>query len=80
MYESLDRRVYRRLLELARAYGGADATATIPLSQTQLADLVGATRPSVNQVLQRLAELHVVKLSRSRIEILDVAALERRVP
>lgn len=80
MYESLDRRVYRRLLELARAYGGADTTVTIPLSQTQLADLVGATRPSVNQVLQRLAELHVVRLGRSRIEVLDMTALARRCP
>ncbi len=82
MYESVDRRVYRRLLELARSYGGSDGgsdgTAIIPLSQTQLANLVGATRPSVNQVLQRLAELHVVGLSRSRIEVLDLAALERR--
>ncbi len=80
MYESLDRRVYRRLLELARAYGVSDGSATVPLSQTQLADLVGATRPSVNQVLQRLAALEVVRLSRSRIEIVDLAALERRSP
>lgn len=80
MYESLDRRVCRRLLELARAYGGTDAGVTIPLSQSQLADLVGATRPSVNQVLQRLAELHVVRLGRSRVEVLDVAALARRCP
>jgi CRP/FNR family transcriptional regulator, cyclic AMP receptor protein len=79
-YESLDRRVYRRLLELARSYGGSEGAATIPLNQTQLAGLVGATRPSVNQVLQRLAELQVVRLSRSRIEVLDVAALERRCP
>jgi CRP/FNR family cyclic AMP-dependent transcriptional regulator len=78
MYESLDRRVYRRLVELARSYGGPDGTATIPLSQTQLADLVGATRPSVNQILQRLARLRVVRLGRSRIEVLDLAALERR--
>jgi CRP-like cAMP-binding protein len=79
MYESLDRRVYRRLLDLAHAYGGAGVV-TIPLSQAQLADLVGATRPSVNQVLQRLAELQVVRLSRSRVEVLDVAALARRCP
>ena len=80
MYENLDRRVYRRLLELARSYGGSDGSATVPLSQTQLADLVGASRPSVNQVLQRLAELQVVRLSRSRIEVVDLAALERRCP
>ena len=80
MYESVDRRVYRRLLDLARSYGGSDGVAAIPLSQTQLADLVGATRPSVNQVLQRLAEHRVVRLGRSRIEVVDLAALERRCP
>jgi CRP-like cAMP-binding protein len=80
MYEGVDRRVHRRLLELARSYGGSDGSVTVPLSQVQLADLVGATRPSVNQVLQRLAELQVVRLGRSRIEVLDLAALERRCP
>lgn len=78
MYESVDRRVYRRLLELARSYQGSEEAATIPLSQTQLAGLVGASRPSVNQVLQRLVELNVVRLNRSRIEVLDLSALERR--
>lgn len=78
MYESLDRRVHRRLLDLADAYGGGDGTLVIPLSQAQLADLVGATRPPVNQVLQRLAESNVVRLSRSRIEVLDLAELRRR--
>ena len=80
MYESLDRRVYRRLVELAHAYGpGENANqATIPLSQTQLADLVGATRPSVNQVLQRLADRGQVRLSRGRIDVLDVVAIARR--
>jgi CRP-like cAMP-binding protein len=76
----VDRRVHRRLLELAHSYGPADGSVTVPLSQAQLADLVGATRPSVNQVLQRLAELQVVRLGRSRIEVLDLAALERRCP
>jgi CRP/FNR family transcriptional regulator, cyclic AMP receptor protein len=80
MYESLDRRVYRRLLDLADAYGGGDGTVVIPLSQAQLADLVGATRPPVNQVLQRLADRDVVRLSRSRIEVLDPAELRRRSP
>ncbi|HYO41183.1 MAG TPA: Crp/Fnr family transcriptional regulator [Nocardioidaceae bacterium] len=78
MYESLDRRVYSRLVELADSYGPQERAATIPLSQTQLADLVGATRPSVNQVLQRLADQGLVQLSRGRIEVLDVVALKRR--
>ena len=78
MYESLDRRVYRRLVELAESYGVQDGKATIPLSQAHLADLVGATRPSVNQVLQRLADQNLVALSRQRIDVLDAAALARR--
>ena len=78
MYESLDRRVYRRLVELAHSYDVREGKATIPLSQTQLADLVGATRPSVNQVLQRLADQGLVRLSRGRVDVLDVVALSRR--
>jgi CRP/FNR family cyclic AMP-dependent transcriptional regulator len=78
MYESLDRRVFRRLVELAATYGDHDGRVVIPLSQAQLADLVGATRPSVNQVLQRLADAGTVTLGRARIEVRDVAALARR--
>jgi CRP-like cAMP-binding protein len=57
-----------------------DGGAAIPLSQAHLADLVGATRPSVNQVLKRLADQNLVRLGRERIELLDVAALARRYP
>ncbi len=78
MYESLDRRVYRRLVELAHSYCTKGGRADNPLSQAQLADVVGATRPSVNQVLQRLAAQDQVRLSRGHIEVLDVAALARR--
>lgn len=80
MYESLDRRVHHRLRDLADAYGGDDGAVVIPLSQAQLADLVGATRPPVNQVLQRLVDRNVVRLSRSRIEVLDAAELRRLSP
>jgi CRP-like cAMP-binding protein len=78
MYDGLDRRVYRRLIELAGVYGNADGVVEIPLTHTQLADLVGATRPSVNQVLQRLVDQHLVELGRSKITLPDVPALARR--
>jgi CRP/FNR family transcriptional regulator, cyclic AMP receptor protein len=77
MYDSLDRRVLLRLVELASSYDRDGGTVTIPLSQAELADLVGATRPPVNQVLQRLASQHVIVLRRARIDILDVEALAR---
>lgn len=78
LYVGLDRRVYRRLVELSDVYGEEEGIATIPLTQEQLADLVGGTRPSVNQVLQKLAAQNLVELGRGRIEVLDRATLARR--
>lgn len=74
LHVGLDRRLYRRLLELDDLYGGEP----IPLTQEQLADLVGGTRPSVNQVLQRLVIEGCVELGRGRVSILDPVTLERR--
>ncbi|HVQ86934.1 MAG TPA: Crp/Fnr family transcriptional regulator [Actinomycetes bacterium] len=78
LYVGLDRRVYRRLVELCGVYGTEDGVATIPLTQDQLADLVGGTRPSVNQVLQKLAAQDALVLGRGRIEVRDQAMLQRR--
>ena len=77
LYVGVDRRVYRRLLDLAEIYGGGEP-AIVPLRQDHLADLAGATRPTVNQVLQKLATQGVVALHRGRIEVLDLVALRRR--
>lgn len=78
MYDSLDVRVARRLLELGRVYAEGDGPTTVPLTQEQLAELVGGTRPSVNQVLQKLADRGVVEVGRGRVTLLDSAWLERR--
>ena len=51
---------------------------TIPLTQDELAELVGGTRPSVNQVLRRFVDEGVLELSRGRIIVTDVEALRRR--
>lgn len=77
LYVGVDRRVCRRLLELADVYGGG-ATRVIPLTQDHLADLAGASRPTVNQVLQKLSSRGVVALHRGRIEVLDYEALYKR--
>ena len=80
MYLGLDRRLYRSLLELLELYGPPSVTGTtvIPLTQAQLADLVGGTRPTVNQILQRLVDQQVISLGRGRVEVLDVATLDRK--
>lgn len=70
MYDGLDRRVHRLLADLAHTYGdGTQGPVVIPLTQEHLAELVGATRPSVNQVLRRLEGEGVVALGRGRITI-----------
>ena len=80
LYVGVDRRVNRRLLELADTYrGSAQGSVTIPITQDDLAGMAGATRPTVNQVLQRLAATNTVALGRGRIEVLDVEALRRRI-
>ena len=50
---------------------------TIPLTQDELAELVGGTRPSVNQVLRRFVDEGMLELSRGRIVVTDAAALRR---
>ncbi len=79
MYLPLDRRLYQRLLFLTEVYANGQPEVVVPLTQEQLADLVGGTRPSVNQVLQRLVEERVVELGRGRLVVRDRAALLRKV-
>lgn len=78
LYVGVDQRVCRRLLELTHIYGGRDTPTVIPLTQDHLADLAGASRPTVNQVLQKLASLGVVDLHRGRIEVLRYDGLHKR--
>lgn len=75
-YDTLDRRLHRRLLQLGKLYGAPSGPMTVPLTQEHLAELVGGTRPSVNAVLQRLSAEGVIELGRGRVTVLDPARLE----
>lgn len=77
MYESLERRVLRRLSALAVTYAGGSAEVTIPLTQDELSQLVGGARPSVNQVLRRLVDEGLLAVGRGRVVVKDVSRLER---
>jgi CRP/FNR family cyclic AMP-dependent transcriptional regulator len=54
-----------------------EAPVVIPLTQDDLAGLVGATRASVNQALQSLYSTGYVRSGRGRIEVTNVRGLRR---
>jgi CRP/FNR family cyclic AMP-dependent transcriptional regulator len=74
-----DQRILHRLIDLCDQYrteGNGDRV-SIPLSQTDVAELAGATRPTTNRVLRRLQADGVLRLHRGRVEVTDLAALRR---
>jgi CRP-like cAMP-binding protein len=76
LYVPADRRVWRRLHDLTQLYG-SEQPVTIPLTQDDLAQLAGTTRPTANRVLRAGESDGVVRLARGRIEIHDLDALAR---
>jgi CRP-like cAMP-binding protein len=72
-YLPAEKRVLRRLADLAELYGGA-----VPLTQEALAELAGTSRATVNRVLREQQERGTVKLSRSKTVVLDVERIMRR--
>jgi CRP-like cAMP-binding protein len=71
----VDRRVARRLLEVGRLFAEDRPPVVLPLTQEDVAHLAGTTRPTANQVLQRLQADGAVRLVRGRVELLDVREL-----
>jgi CRP-like cAMP-binding protein len=78
LYVPADKRVVRRLAELAQLYGGADGEAVIPLTQEELAGLAGTSRATVNQVLNALQDKQLVVLGRGRTTVPDPDRLTGR--
>jgi CRP-like cAMP-binding protein len=79
LYVPVERRVLRRLDELARVYRpDADGTVEITLTQEELADLAGTSRATVNAVLRDAEKRGLVRLGRGKVAILDADALAER--
>jgi CRP-like cAMP-binding protein len=79
MYVPVATRLARRLTELADSYpADPQGRTVIPLTQDDLAGLCGTTRPTVNQLLQKLCDRRLIELARGRVVITDLAGLEKR--
>ena len=70
-------RVARRVLELARVYGGGAAPVVIPLIQDERAALAGTSRATVNRVLRDAERRGLVELGRGRTILLDPEGMGR---
>lgn len=80
LFLSAEARIVRRLLDLAEEYEtrpGAERV-IIPLSQSNVAELAGAARPTTNRVLRALETDGVVALHRARVEVTDRDALRAK--
>lgn len=77
-YLSVPARVALRLVELAGLYGPENRTGpvTLPFTQEDLAQLVGTARPTANKALQGLQDEGLIQVTRGKVRVLDVNALE----
>ncbi|HVM66862.1 MAG TPA: Crp/Fnr family transcriptional regulator [Acidimicrobiales bacterium] len=78
LYLPAEQRVWRRLLDLVAMFARSDGRVVVPLTQDDLAQLAGTTRPTANRALRAGEEAGVIRLARGRIEIVDVAEVARR--
>jgi CRP/FNR family transcriptional regulator, cyclic AMP receptor protein len=76
LYIPVERRVWLRLIDLVELYGG-DVPVEIPLTQDDIAQLAGTTRPTTNRILRAGEEQGVLRLARGRIEVNDRVGLQR---
>jgi CRP/FNR family transcriptional regulator, cyclic AMP receptor protein len=77
----VDRRLVRRLVELAERFGepdGDEVRIPLPLTHEDLADWVASSREAVSKALGELRRRGLVRTDRRRITVLDLEALRTR--
>jgi CRP-like cAMP-binding protein len=78
LYVPVEKRVWRRLVDLAEVFGDGDDRTVIPLTQEDIAQVVGTTRPTMNRLLRDGEQAGFVKVARGRVEVVDREVLARR--
>jgi CRP-like cAMP-binding protein len=63
----------RRLLDL----DGVFDSGPVPVTQEEISTMAGTTRPTVNRVMQDLAQAGIIELGRGRFIVVDSTALAR---
>lgn len=82
LFVPVETRLARRLCNLVEVYGtvadgATPATLVLPLTQADLASMVGTSRQTCNRILRKFAAQGLVQLDRGRTEVLDLIGLRR---
>ena len=78
LYVPAERRVLRRVADLATAYRAGDGVVEVPLTQEEVGGLAGAARGTVNRVLKDAEARGEVRVRRGGVLVLDQDAIRRR--
>lgn len=78
LYVPVEKRVLRRLVELAELFTNDNGEPVIPLTQEELAQMAGTTRPTANKVIRAAEEAGLVRLSRGQVAVVDREALQAK--
>lgn len=78
LYVPADRRVLRRLVDMAKVYDEGEVPISIPLTQDHFADLAGTSRITVNRTLRAEQEKGTLDLARGRTIVADLDAIRAR--
>jgi CRP-like cAMP-binding protein len=78
LYVPAEVRVLKRLLSLCAVYDKGDDAVVIPLTQEDLAELAGVTRPTANRVLKKEERRGLLTLTRGSITVTDQKGLAGR--
>jgi CRP-like cAMP-binding protein len=74
LFVPAEKRLLRRLLDLAVLWDDGP----IPLTQDDLAQLAGTTRPTANRILKQAESAGLVSITRGRVSVLDAHAMAAR--
>jgi len=78
-FRNLPARLARKLVALSESYGSPEGDSVVielKLSQTELGNMVGATREAVNKQIRAWEKDGVVQHEAGRLQLLDLAQLE----
>jgi CRP-like cAMP-binding protein len=76
VYGTIDRSNGHDATDGSGADGSAGAVVSVPITQDDLAQMVGTTRSTANRILRTAVDRGTIRLGRGRVEILDLDDLE----